>query len=373
MDIRSYLGSPADIERDLLFCGIATKSRVLIHRAAEQILAREDYFDRLKAIDDVITDDSFPFWQSGVWKGFPKFDTAGGSFLLAFPILHHVADIRRTFAERGIPEEYLRELMADLERWIETYDDRTRGLAGFEEIAWLREHISCRMFQVGRLQFQPSRWHLPYTLLKNNASGAFALVAHGGDSVSVDGRYTSSLGVCREGAKEVVYSENADGYFGHRTLPDGTLAREPELFKAAEWTRYIADGDAVINIHIPSGAPLDPAACRASVRDAVAFFKKYFPDWPIANAKAMVCETWLLCPDFPKILPAESNILGFQKMFIPFPCRNMGDGQFYERAFVPYGRAVTRADLKTRLQFALFDHIAAGHVPLEGGGVIPLE
>lgn len=372
MDIRSYLSSYTDLENDLLFCSVTAKYRALIHLAAEQILAREDYFARLKAIDDVIIEPGFKFWESGVSKGFPQTDTAGGAFLLVFPIIHHLADIRRTFAERGIPEEYLRALMTDLERWIETYEDRNRGVAGFAEICWVREHISCRMFQIGRLHFQPSVWWIPYTLLRNNASGEFALVAHGGDSVSTDGRYASSLGVPREGAKAVVYTESADGFFGHRTQPDGTLSREPELFKAAEWSRYIADGDPVINIHIPSGDPLTPAVCRASVRDAVPFFKKYFPEWPIANAKAMVCESWLLCPDFPKILPPDSNILGFQKMFMPFPCRNMGDGQFYERAFVPYGRGVTRADLKTRLQFALFDHIAAGHVPLEGGGVIPL-
>jgi hypothetical protein len=80
----------------------------------------------------------------------------------------------------------------------------------------------------------------------------------------------------------------------------------------------------------------------------------------------------LLYPDFQEILPPDSNIVGFQKMFHLFPLRGMDDAQFYERAFVPDGRAVTRDKLKTRLQFALFDHIAAGHVPLEGGGVIPL-
>ena len=86
----------------------------------------------------------------------------------------------------------------------------------------------------------------------------------------------------------------------------------------------------------------------------------------------MACGTWLLYPDFQKILPTDSNIVGFQKLFLLHPLRAMDDHQFYERAFVPEGRAITRDKLRTRLQAALFDHIAAGHVPLEGGGVIPL-
>ena len=60
------------------------------------------------------------------------------------------------------------------------------------------------------------------------------------------------------------------------------------------------------------------------------------------------------------------------KLFHLFPLRHMDDHQFYERAFVPEGRAITRDKLRTRIQVALFEHIALGNVPLEGGGVIPL-
>ena len=371
MDIRAYLESAEAVERDALFCGLDARTRALLRPAAGEILASETDFAALREIDDAIVRPGQDAWRQAPWRNYPRHDSAAGALLLVFPVLHHLADVRALFKARGIPEPFLRTLMADLPRWVATYADRTRGEVGFAEVAWLREHVSGRMFQVGRLQFQPASWQAPWTLLRD-ARGAFALVAHGGDRVAADGQFASSAGVGQAGARDLVYEERPEGVFGHRVLPDGSLAREPESFPSGRWTRHVAPGDPVINIHIPGGSPLDPVACRASVREAQAFFRKYFPDRPIANAKAMVCETWLLYPDFQKILPPGSNIVAFQKLFILHPLRNMGDGQFYERAFVPDGRAVTRDKLQTRLQTALFDHIAAGHVPLEGGGVIPL-
>ena len=371
MDLRHYLESHEALERDALFCGVDAKSRALLHLAAGEILASAPDLEALAEIDGAILLDNED-WNRAPWRGYPRHGSAAASFLLAFPVLHHVADIRAFYAARGIPESNLRELLQDLPRWIETYADRTRGLAGFAQVAWLREHISARLFQVGRLQFQPTKWNAPWTLLEN-ARGEFALVAHGGDQVARNGQFASCLGVDAAGARDVVYEERPDGLLGHRARADGTLSVEPAFFPAAEWTRRIAPGDPAINIHIPSGSPLAPEACRDAIRDAQVFFKTYFPDWPAAHAKAMICESWLLYPDFQKILPSNSNIAAFQRLFLLFPLRDMDDHQFYERAFVPDGRAVTRDKLRTRLQFALFDHIAAGHTPLEGGGVIPLR
>lgn len=67
-----------------------------------------------------------------------------------------------------------------------------------------------------------------------------------------------------------------------------------------------------INIHIPSDAKLTPEACAESLRQARAFTERYFPDWSDAP---MTCESWLLSPALPRLLPADSNIVRFQRMF----------------------------------------------------------
>ena len=59
----------------------------------------------------------------------------------------------------------------------------------------------------------------------------------------------------------------------------------------------------VINVHIPrSGAPLDREACRASYREAAAFFAED------ADAIAFVCHSWLLYPAHASMLAEQSRI-----------------------------------------------------------------
>lgn len=367
--VGGYLSDAAAIERDSLYCGIDETSRNQIRQAAEEILRRPDLFEKLCAIDEALPL-KYEAWNKAPWHEFPKKDSLAESFILAFPILRRVEPLRAKYAERGIPDEYCRRLMHDLQIWIETYAERTPGAVGFGEIPWLREHVCFRMFQFGRLQLQPSSWYAAATLLRNTATGEFVIVTKQKSQINRFGCYADCRGASQEGLKDLVYTEDESGVFGHRILPDCTVALAPEMFPFPLWEIYVKEGDPAIGIHIPAGTPLSPAQCEYDVKNALPFFKKYFPDWPLVNAKVLTCSSWLLYHKFADILPATSNIVAFQNMFMKFPIAKMGDWQFYERAFVPWGRNVRRENLKTKLQIALFDHIEAGNVPLEDDGVI---
>lgn len=67
-----------------------------------------------------------------------------------------------------------------------------------------------------------------------------------------------------------------------------------------------------ISVHIPSDARLERNLLHASVTDAVRFFKKFFPAYADAD---FYCDSWLLSPALPSLLPANSRILGFQREF----------------------------------------------------------
>lgn len=74
-------------------------------------------------------------------------------------------------------------------------------------------------------------------------------------------------------------------------------------------------GDGVLDVHIPeSGLPLDPASCAASFARA----REVFPAHHTA-----ICTSWLLDPQLAEILPPESNILAFQRLFT---LRDAGEG-----------------------------------------------
>jgi hypothetical protein len=66
------------------------------------------------------------------------------------------------------------------------------------------------------------------------------------------------------------------------------------------------DGAGVLSVHIPETGPLTPALCDASFARA----RQIFPAHHTA-----ACTSWLLDPRLADALPADSNIVGFQRRF----------------------------------------------------------
>ncbi|NLP33635.1 MAG: DUF5596 domain-containing protein [Clostridiales bacterium] len=73
----------------------------------------------------------------------------------------------------------------------------------------------------------------------------------------------------------------------------------------------ICEGDAVINVHIPSCGPLLHEDCMKSYVQATELFKDSFEKKPIP----FVCYSWLLYPSNREILPKNSNIITFMNDF----------------------------------------------------------
>lgn len=82
----------------------------------------------------------------------------------------------------------------------------------------------------------------------------------------------------------------------------------------------LPDGDTsyLLNVHIPSGDPLTTGSCDSSFQQALDFFERHFPDEPVS---AFVCHSWLLDPQLAEYLPADSNIVRFQRRFELKPIR----------------------------------------------------
>lgn len=73
----------------------------------------------------------------------------------------------------------------------------------------------------------------------------------------------------------------------------------------------LAPGTCSIGVHIPGNAPLEPRMCDASFASARRFVAGHFPDRPAA----FICHSWLLDPQLAEYLPAESNLVRFQRRF----------------------------------------------------------
>ena len=88
-----------------------------------------------------------------------------------------------------------------------------------------------------------------------------------------------------------------------------------KLFRIGELEYEMAEtesGEREISLHIPSDARLEAETMNASLREAEAFFRTYFPEWA---ELPRTCESWLLSPVLKELLPEGSRILRFQEAF----------------------------------------------------------
>ena len=105
-------------------------------------------------------------------------------------------------------------------------------------------------------------------------------------------------------------------------------------------------GSPCLAVHIPEGEPLDPAACRASLEDAPAFFARYYP---AEHYEWFCCFSWLLYSGNRMLLPPESNIVRFMDLWeICFDWKN--DAQAVERIWGRRERDVSRYETDTLLR-----------------------
>lgn len=125
---------------------------------------------------------------------------------------------------------------------------REKGEIGIVNIAWVRHILYLQIFKIGRLQYQFGK--INYSL----------------------------LGLARSARKQV-------------PIPKGCK---------------------ILCLHIPEAGRLDLEACRASLREAKAFFKTYYPEF---DYQGFFCGSWLLSLQNERFMDMNSNIMQFPQLF----------------------------------------------------------
>lgn len=118
------------------------------------------------------------------------------------------------------------------------------------------------------------------------------------------------------------------------------------------------ESDPALGVHAAPTGALDPAACDASFNLAREFFGRHFPEEPYRIAR---CGSWILDEQLANYLPADSNIIRFQRRFQLAAETRDGDADILSRIF----GAAPDTDLatlprRTTLQRAVIDHLRAG-------------
>ncbi len=118
-------------------------------------------------------------------------------------------------------------------------------------------------------------------------------------------------------------------------------------------------GDPCLGIHIPDGTPLAPEQVEASLVAAAGHFPRYFP---VTTRRVATCMSWLLDEQLAEYLPAESNIVRFQRRFEPVPASYDGDGSVLQFVFRVAGGKPDLDSLpqNTTLERAVVAHLKSG-------------
>ncbi|GAA3511798.1 acyltransferase domain-containing protein [Actinocatenispora rupis] len=111
-----------------------------------------------------------------------------------------------------------------------------------------------------------------------------------------------------------------------------------------------------LDAHIPESGPMTPAACDASFAAAPGFFLRHFG----TRYDVAACTSWLMDDQLTEYLPAESNIVRFQRRFRLAPGGYEGDRNIIEFVFRRIDPDLDDLPQDTSLQRAVVSHLRAG-------------
>jgi hypothetical protein len=137
----------------------------------------------------------------------------------------------------------------------------------------------------------------------------------------------------------------------------GRLQFNRMTVRAAHVSDALREGDDAIGVHIPESGPLTPAACEDALAQAASFFPRHFPETP---ARLAICTSWLLDPQLAEYLPADSNIIRFQRRFTVVGEGHDGDADVLRFVFYRIAPQIDDLPQGTTLERAVVTHLRTG-------------
>jgi len=297
-------------------------------------------------------------------------DRAAEIEMCAFFALLSFAEATVDFALRaGMPGKVARDTADVFEAYLEISEKRLKrkGFLASTYYSWNQRYINHHIFRVGILNYEVVDSLNAGAVLYTD--GMEYTVLMNGKQISRDGRIAGSAGY-----SDVLYTadiketdEYYEGYsvdpFRARVIPAAVRLARPE------WRVAVGDGDAVLNVHIPSGAKLTRENIDKANSDALKYIGAAFPR---LDFKAVYCISWLLDPTLSDLLPEGSGIRRFQSDYLRFPTASLGQAVFtflFDLTAPPAELSALPED--TSLQRAVKRHYLEGRYIYEVAGFIP--
>lgn len=297
------------------------------------------------------------------WPNVPEQVHPYAPILYVYPYLAAVPAVREMHRTWGIPEQVTLDCLDDLEIILERAHRRT-GKYGFFEKRWSLGYFDGRMFRLGRLNHRYQEYGRDLHGFRRKSDRRVVLLAEAHARFRRDGQYDGTCSVFDDRAWTSVFHQDDKVIRGNPISATGRALPEVVELPAAEWEPILQQADNVITMHIPPVGRMDFDAVGASIREAMRFWKMYFPE---RSYKAFICHSWLFDNQLSELLPPDSNIRLFQEEVYMYPLYRSGDSGFYQHIF---GRKFDRLDdipTNTSLLKMFVDRLRAGEQWHSGG------
>lgn len=300
----------------------------------------------------------------------PHVEAVLGERTSMFYVLAYLAAVPHTeklYIKQGYGMDVFRDTMSDFRIWLSHVRDRD-GHWGFDRFMWIWLHLTGILFRIGRLQFILRDFEDGVKAFRQRSDGRLLLMADPEIRLRADGYAFGAGKSWWDDEKDQadknsddegwlpVYEETGDGWKGNPVSPYGYGVRPEVSLPRSEWDLILQKGDTILDLHIPRKDPFTVEACADSYCRALAFFKQH---WPEKTVIAGFCHTWFFTPQLQQILPAESNIVRFQREFYLYPHPG-GPGFLWNFVFSEKERDLATAPRDTSLRRDVLDWLSQG-------------
>jgi hypothetical protein len=313
----------------------------------------------------------------------PQVQAVLGERTSMFYLLAYLAAVPFTAQEyrrRGIGMDVFHDSLLDFPNYMGDYF-RDHGQWGYSQFMWIWNHLTLNLFRLGRLQYILTTLESKMTAFRRKADRRILLLADPEIELRADGCALGSGALPPQFQAETArdypamanlfskssmdqpetgwlpeFRELPDGWQGNPVSPYGNVLNTTVMLSKADWDLVLQHGDQLLDIHIPRKNPLTVETCSASLRQALDFFECQIPDHP---PKVFFCHTWFFTPQLQQILPAESNIVRFQREFYLHPHPG-SPGFLWSYVFGEKVRDPASAPRDTSLQRAVLEWLTKG-------------
>ena len=266
----------------------------------------------------------------------------------------------------GVPEEVTRETCQQARAMSLFYARAHGGRLGLfpQQIGWLKNYIRQNLyFRFGRLEYWAKPHNQPVVVFRHRKSRAVVALAEEGITFDAEGDVAAAEAVASEAVWKSTLEISDSAAAGYPISPLGVAERRKVELPLADWQRVLAKGDPVLQMHIPAGGALTPQECAGSMRRAVSFFRRHFPDPPRA---AITCRSWMFSPHLEEILPPSSNLVRCLRELYLYPVERWSIESLWY-VFLQDEFNLATAPRETSLQRGILDWLAKGNTWHDGG------